>query len=87
MRKLLSVLVIGAFIALSGLAMAAPAGAHVHGVTPLECTPANANAGANRAFAVVPEGVLFGLIPRDVGNAPLEGGGDSGGNDAAVCDQ
>jgi hypothetical protein len=34
----------------------------------------------------VPEGVLFGLIPRDVGNAPLEGGGDSGGNDAAVCD-
>lgn len=53
--------------------LAAPAGAHVHGITPLltlanECGVTSlANTGANRAQGAP----ITGLIPRDVGNAPL----------------
>ena len=82
MRKLLSSATMGGLLLAAALATAPPSAAHVHGITPLDCTPANANAGANRAFEVSP--VLTGLIPRDVGNAPLQPG--DGGDDAAVCD-
>jgi hypothetical protein len=63
---------------------AAPAGAHVHGITPLltlanECGVTDlANTGANRAQG----DPIVGLIPRDVGNAPLTGG--DGGFSAPV---
>lgn len=56
------------------LATIAPAFAHVHGITPLNkliaCGKANANAGGLAANG----GPITGLIPRDVGNAPLTGG-------------
>jgi hypothetical protein len=82
MRKLISSASVGALLLVGGLAAAPSAAAHVHGITPLDCTPANANAGANQAFEVSP--VLTGLIPRDVGQSPLQPG--DGGDDAAVCD-
>lgn len=55
---------------------ATPASAHVHGITPLltlanECEVTSlANTGANRAQG----DPITGLIPRDVGQAPLTGG-------------
>jgi hypothetical protein len=55
----------------------APAAAHVHGITPLlalanECGVTSlANTGADRAQGAP----ITGLIPRDVGNAPLTVGG------------
>jgi hypothetical protein len=66
------------------LGFAAPASAHVHGITPLHClTTANPNAGAVRAFEV--SGAFDGvqLIPRDLGHAPLTVG--DGGFDAPAC--
>ena len=63
---------------------AAIASAHVHGITPL-LTLANdcgvtdlANTGANRSQG----GVISGLIPRDVGQAPITAG--DGGFSAPV---
>lgn len=63
------------------------ASAHVHGVTPLRCTPAPANAGANQTngtpAAATNGGPISGVIPITMGgNVPLNGGGF----DAAVCD-
>ena len=62
-----------ALVAAAATVAAAPAAAHVHGITPL-LTLANqcgvtslANTGANRAQG----DPITGLIPRDVGNAPL----------------
>lgn len=54
----------------------APAFAHVHGITPLlGCTVDSASAGANQTdstpAAAANGGPITGLIPRDVGNAPL----------------
>jgi len=65
----------------------APAFAHVHGVTPLRgCTVDPANAGAFQTdltpAAAANGGPIFGLIPRDVGNAPLTVG--DGGFGAAT---
>ncbi|HEU4542143.1 MAG TPA: hypothetical protein VFR23_13530 [Jiangellaceae bacterium] len=64
----------------------APASAHVHLVTPLRCTPAPANAGANQTnetpAAAANGGPISGVIPVAMGgNVPLNGGGF----DAAVC--
>lgn len=65
---------------------AAGASAHVHGITPLLCTPAPANAGANQTnqtpAAAANGGPIAGVIPITMGgNVPLGGGGF----DAAVC--
>jgi hypothetical protein len=81
MRKLL---IAPAVAALMTVGFAAPASAHVHGITPLHClTTASPNAGAVRAFEV--SGAFDGvqLIPRDLGNAPLTVG--DGGFDAPAC--
>jgi hypothetical protein len=79
--KLVPVLV----VLIAALALAAgTARAHVHGITPLstlaeECgVTTESNTGANRAV----NDVITGLIPRDVGNAPLTGG--DGGQTAPV---
>lgn len=69
------------------LAPAGSASAHVHKITPLRCTPAPANAGANQTdstpAAAANGGPISGVIPVTMGgNVPLEGGGF----DAAVCD-
>jgi hypothetical protein len=62
------------------------ASAHVHGVTPLRCTPAPPNAGANQTNETPASstngGPISGVIPITMGgNVPLHGGGF----DAAVC--
>lgn len=63
-------------VALMTLMPAAGALAHVHGITPLltlanECGVTDlGNTGANRAQS----DAITGLIPRDVGNAGLDGG-------------
>lgn len=68
------------------LVPATGASAHVHGVTPLRCTPAPANAGANQTNATPASasngGPIAGVIPITMGgNVPLFGGGF----EAAVC--
>jgi len=55
---------------------AAPAFAHVHGVTPLiDCGQANANAGGNGTNGTPADdangGPIAGVIPISTGNAPL----------------
>lgn len=75
--------------ALAGSMLLIPAGAasaHVHGITPLRCTPAPANAGANQTnntpAAAANGGPISGVIPISMGgNVPLFGGGFN----AAVC--
>ena len=77
MKKLTLALLLAALL----LAMVAvPAFAHVHGITPLLCVPANSNSGANAAKG----DPITGLIPRDVGNSPLTVG-DGGFGAAAQC--
>ncbi len=71
-----------------GLAVlpAAPAVAHVHGITPLRCVGTTTD-GADRTdttpAAAANGGPITGLIPRDVGNAPLTVG--DGGFDTPAC--
>jgi hypothetical protein len=63
------------------------ASAHVHAITPLNCTPAPANAGANQTndtpAAAANGGPISGVIPIAMGGNLLPG---EGGFDAAVCD-
>jgi uncharacterized membrane protein len=63
-----------------------PASAHVHGITPLRCVGV-ADDGANQTDATPASaangGPISGLIPRDVGNAPLTVG--DGGFDTPAC--
>jgi hypothetical protein len=59
-----------------GLVPVGGASAHVHGITPLlQCSVVPANAGANQTDATPASadngGPITGLIPRDVGSAPL----------------
>ena len=77
-----------ALVGAAGLALApaTAASAHVHGITPLRCTPAPANAGANQTddtpAAAANGGPISGVIPISAGgNVTLFGGGF----DAAVC--
>jgi hypothetical protein len=77
-----------AFAVVGGTALlpAAPATAHVHGITPLRCVGV-ADDGANRTDATPASaakgGPISGLIPRDVGSAPLTVG--DGGFDTPAC--
>jgi hypothetical protein len=79
---------IGTLAALGAAALlpAAPAAGHVHGITPLRCVGV-AEDGANRTDTTPASaeegGPISGLIPRDVGNAPLEIG--DGGFDTPAC--
>jgi len=69
-----------------GLATAGSTLAHVHGITPLRCVGVEDD-GANRTDSTPASaangGPIFGLIPRDVGNAPLTVG--DGGFDTPAC--
>jgi len=59
-----------------GLSAVGSALGHVHGITPLRCVGV-ADDGANQmnsSAAAANGGPIGGLIPRDVGNAPLTGG-------------
>ena len=80
---------VGTGIAASALVLVPTSGAsaHVHGITPLRCTPAPANAGANQTdgtpASATNGGPISGVIPITMGgNVPLNGGGF----DAAICD-
>jgi hypothetical protein len=81
-------LVAGTLLSVAALVLvpALGASAHVHAVTPLLCTPAPDNAGANQTngtpAAAANGGPISGVIPIAMGgNVPLNGGGF----DAAVC--
>ncbi|HET6626500.1 MAG TPA: hypothetical protein VFG63_08915 [Nocardioidaceae bacterium] len=87
MRKALSILAVTLGAAALAVLPAGTAQAHVHGITPLRCTHAPANAGANQTndtpAAAANGGPISGVIPITMGGAvPLFGGGF----DAAVCD-
>ena len=81
-------LVAGTVVAAVALVLmpAASASAHVHGITPLRCAPAPANAGANQTdetpASAASGGPIAGVIPITMGgNVELFGGGFN----AAVC--
>jgi hypothetical protein len=78
-----------ALVAAATLWTAAPAAAHVHGITPLlRCGGDLSVTGANRTdttpASATNGGPITGLIPRDVGNAPLTVG-DGGFDAVAAC--
>jgi hypothetical protein len=83
MRRLLLSLILALSL---GLTMAGSALGHVHGITPLRCVGV-ADDGANRTndtpASTANGGPVGGLIPRDVGTAPLTGG--DGGFDTPAC--
>ena len=70
----------------TALLPAAAAPAHVHGITPLRCVGV-LDDGANQTdmtpASAASGGPISGLIPRDVGNAPLTVG--DGGFDTPAC--
>lgn len=75
-RPIRRLLLAATILGVGGLVSAAPASAHVHGITPLlQCSVVPANAGANQTNSTPASatngGPITGLIPRDVGNAPL----------------
>jgi hypothetical protein len=81
-------LMVGTTLTVSALVLvpSTAASAHVHGITPLRCTPAPANAGANQTdetpASAANGGPISGVIPITMGgNVALFGGGFN----AAVC--
>jgi hypothetical protein len=83
MRRVLLSLI---FAMTLSLTMVGSVFAHVHGITPLRCVGV-AEDGANRTGSTPAStangGPVGGLIPRDVGKAPLTGG--DGGFDTPAC--
>jgi hypothetical protein len=83
MRRMIASMAVAASLTLLSVASAL---GHVHGITPLRCV-APENAGANQTdstpAALDNGGPIFGLIPRDVGNAPLTVG--DGGRSTPAC--
>jgi hypothetical protein len=83
MRRLLLSLTLALML---GLMTVGSALGHVHGITPLRCVGV-ADDGANRTdstpASTLNGGPVGGLIPRDVGNAPLTVG--DGGFDTPAC--
>jgi hypothetical protein len=83
MRRLLLSLALALTL---GLTMVGSALGHVHGITPLRCIGVAAD-GASRTdttpASTISGGPVGGLIPRDVGNAPLTV--RDGGFDTPAC--
>jgi hypothetical protein len=83
MRRFILSLGLASMLALTAVGSAF---GHVHGITPLRCVGV-ADDGANRVddtpAATAAGGPIGGLIPRDVGNAPLTVG--DGGFDTPAC--
>lgn len=86
-RTFRRLIVAGVFAAGIVAAPATAASAHVHGITPLLRCGSDLD-GADRTettpAAAANGGPITGLIPRDVGNAPLTEG--DGGFNAPACD-
>lgn len=85
MRRLITAALLVTALTLASVATAL---GHVHGITPLGCMDNDpAHAGANRTndtpAASANGGPITGLIPRDLGEAPLTGG--DGGRHSALC--
>jgi hypothetical protein len=83
MKKLLISAVLAATLSLLSLGGAF---GHVHGITPLRCVGVaddGANGTADTPASATNGGPIFGLIPRDVGDAPLTVG--DGGFDTPAC--
>ena len=83
------ILVSGLLVGAINVMPATIASAHVHGITPLlQCSVVPDNAGANQTdvtpAAAANGGPISGLIPRDVGNSPLDIG-DGGFNAPVQC--
>lgn len=83
MRRMMVGMVLAASLTVLSVANAM---GHVHGITPLRCVVPD-NAGANQTNLTPASstngGPIFGLIPRDVGNAPLTVG--DGGRSTSAC--
>jgi len=83
MRRLVFSLILALTL---GLTTVGTAVGHVHGLTPLRCVSV-ADDGANRTddtpASTLNGGPVGGLIPRDVGSAPLTVG--DGGFDTPAC--
>jgi len=83
MRRLVFSLLLALAMALATVGTAL---GHVHGITPLRCVGV-ADDGANRTdntpAATANGGPIGGLIPRDVGRAPITVG--DGGFDTPAC--
>jgi hypothetical protein len=83
MRRLaLGLILAGALLG----SMAGTALGHVHGITPLRCVGSAMDGGNgtnDTPAAAANGGPIRGLIPRDVGNAPLTVG--DGGFDTPAC--
>ena len=83
MRRIMVSVAVAASLTLLSLGSAL---GHVHGITPLRCVAPD-NAGANQTdstpAALANGGPIFGLIPRDVGSAPLTVG--DGGRSTPAC--
>ena len=83
MLKLLLSVLLAAMLSLASIGAAL---GHVHGITPLRCVGVaddGANATDDTPASAANGGPIFGLIPRDVGNAPLTVG--DGGFDTPAC--
>ncbi|MBI2777661.1 MAG: hypothetical protein HYX57_10430 [Chloroflexi bacterium] len=86
MRRLRHLLVSLSITGVLTLTMVATAVGHVHGITPLRCVGVagdGANATNSTPAAAANGGPIRGLIPRDVGNAPITVG--DGGFDTPAC--
>ena len=73
MKRIFGMIVLVVMMSLTAIPVAS---AHVHGITPLTCDGiGNENSGASATESTpawhTNGGPLSGLIPRDVGNAPL----------------
>jgi hypothetical protein len=83
MRRLTIAFVVAVLLSLASLGSVL---GHVHGLTPLRCVGVaddGANAVDGTPAALANGGPIGGLIPRDVGNAPLTVG--DGGFDTPAC--
>ena len=85
-RRIVLVCLLGGALA---VAPTAAASAHVHGITPLlQCSVDQDNAGGNQTdvtpASATNDGPISGLIPRDVGSAPLTIG-DAGFSAPVQC--
>lgn len=90
MRRIMIAALLALLLVLGGVPAAS---AHVHGITPLlelGCKVDNSVTGANRVNSTPASsangGPITGLIPRDVGNAPITfGDGGFGAANDDVC--
>lgn len=90
MRRLLLFLGVAVLVVALTLTFTVPVFAHVHAITPLDdCGKANVNAGGNGTIGTPADeatgGPIKGLIPRNLGKAPLTAEDGGFGATAGNC--